>query len=91
MDNEILRYFYMYNMFCVNCNYCFFVFWYLYRVNGKLNGGFLNMKFNVYFILCISILLFVRVLEGYIIKFLMNFYNVLEVCIVGCYLEGLEK
>lgn len=51
----------------------------------------LNMNFNFYFILCIGILLFVRILEGDIIKILMNFYNVLEVCIVGCYLEGLEK
>lgn len=91
MDNEILRYFYMYNMFCVNCNYCFFVFWYFGRVDGKLNRGFLNMKFNVYFILCIGILLYVRILEGDIIKILMNFYNVFEVCIVGCYLEWLEK
>lgn len=49
------------------------------------------MKFNVYSTSCISISLPVRVSEGYIIKILMNLYNALEACIVGCYLEGLEK
>lgn len=91
MDNETLRYFYMYNMFRANCNHCFFVSRHLHRVNGKLNRGFLNMKFNVYSTSCISISLPVRVSEGYIINLLMNLYNALEACIVGCYLEGLEK
>lgn len=49
------------------------------------------MKFNVYSTSCIGISLLVRIPEGDIIKILMNLYNALEACIVGCYLEGLEK
>lgn len=78
VDNETLRYFYMYNMFRANCNHCFFVFRHFGRVGGKLTS-------------CIGIALPVRVSEGYIIKILMNLYNALEACIVGCYLEGLQK
>lgn len=51
----------------------------------------LNMNFNLYSTSCIGISLPVRIPEGDIIKILMNLYNALEACIVGCYLEGLQK
>lgn len=86
MDNETLRYFYMYSMFRANCNHYFFA--------GLVESWIevsLNMNFNLYSTSCIGISLLVRISEGYIIKLLMNLYNALEACIVGCYLEGLEK
>lgn len=89
MDNETLTF---YNMFRANSiTIAFFVSRHFRRVDGKLDRCFVKMNLNLYSTSCVGTSLPVRISKGDIIKILINLNNVLEACIVGCYLDGLEK